>query len=201
MGGERIAVLGGTFNPIHNAHLFLADAFYRVLHLDKVLVIPTGVPPHKAAPDLASGNHRLELCRLAVQDRPYCQVSDMELAREGKSYTVETLRALHGEYPGATLYFITGADMFLTLDRWYRAEEILSLATVCAAPRDEVSAAKLGQYAKKLEAMGGSVCILGEFPPDISSTQVRALLQAGKSVKGLVPQAVEEYIKNKQIYR
>ena len=85
MGAERIAVLGGTFNPIHNAHLFLADAFYRALELNRVLVIPTGVPPHKAAPDLASGRDRLEMCRLAVQDRPYCQVSDMELAREGKA--------------------------------------------------------------------------------------------------------------------
>lgn len=201
MGAERIAVLGGTFNPIHNAHLFLADAFYHALQLSRVLVIPTGVPPHKAAPDLASGRDRLEMCRLAVQDRPYCQVSDMELAREGKSYTVETLRTLHGEYPEAGFYFIMGADMFLTLDHWYRAEEILALATVCAAPRDEVSAARLNQHAKKLESMGGSACILKEYPPDISSTQVRTLLRQGKSVKGLVPEAVEEYIKNKQIYR
>lgn len=201
MASGRTGILGGTFNPIHNGHLFLADAFYQTLSLARVLIIPTGVPPHKEAADLASGAHRLEMCRLAVENRPYCQVSGMELSRRGKSYTVETLRALRGLSPQAPLYFITGADMFLTLDHWYQAGEILQLAHICAAPRDAVSAKQLEEQAKKLEQLGGRVHLLKEYPPAISSTEIRERIRQGKSVKGLVPKAVEEYIKEKQIYR
>ncbi len=201
MEGQRIAVLGGTFNPIHNGHLYLATAFLQRLCLNQVLLIPTGIPPHKEAADLATGEQRLRMCLLAAAGNPALGVRDLELRREGKSYTVDTLRQLRQEFPGAALYLITGADMFLTLDRWVAFREILSLATVCAAPRDAVSATELRRFARVLEQAGGNALVLDEFPPAISSTMVRQMVKAGKSIEGLVPKAVEEYIRSNNLYR
>ena len=112
---KRIAMFGGTFNPIHNAHINLALAFIKKLKLDKLLLIPTGVPPHKTDLDIIYGEHRLNMCRLAVQDYKKIEVSDIEVKRGGKSYTADTLRQLKEIYPDSEFFVIMGADMYMTL--------------------------------------------------------------------------------------
>ena len=125
----KTGIYGGTFNPIHNGHLHIVEEFRRGLGLDRVLLIPTRVPPHKAAPDLASAGERFAMCRLAAQGKPWLELSDIEMRREGKSYTAETLEELSALYPQDQFYLLMGEDMFLTLGRWYRPETIFSLAS------------------------------------------------------------------------
>ena len=125
----KTGICGGTFNPIHNGHLHIVEEFRRGLGLDRVLLIPTRVPPHKAAPDLASAGERFAMCRLAAQGKPWLELSDIEMRREGKSYTAETLEELSALYPQDQFYLLMGEDMFLTLGRWYRPETIFSLAS------------------------------------------------------------------------
>ena len=125
----KTGIYGGTFNPIHNGHLHIVEEFRRGLGLDRVLLIPTRVPPHKAAPDLASAGERFAMCRLAAQGKPWLELSDIEMRREGKSYTAETLEELSVLYPQDQFYLLMGEDMFLTLGRWYRPETIFSLAS------------------------------------------------------------------------
>ena len=124
----RTGVLGGTFNPVHMGHVLLADAAARELRLDRTLLIPAGIPPHKQVPELAADRHRLAMCKLAAAQIRGGQVSDLELRRGGKSYTCRTLEMLKEQYPADTLYLICGGDMFLTLQDWKRPETIFQLA-------------------------------------------------------------------------
>ena len=131
----RTGVFGGTFNPIHCGHVLLARTYAAALHLDRVLVIPTYLPPHKAGGQLAGGCHRLNMCRLAFEGDPVCRVSDIELRRGGKSYTVDTLKQLTRENPSDTFYLIMGSDMFLSLTQWYDWQRIILDAVICAGAR------------------------------------------------------------------
>lgn len=175
---QRLGVLGGTFNPIHIGHVQLAQAMIAAADLDLLVLIPTAQPPHKQAPDLAPAQDRLEMCRLAVRGMPDCFVSDMEIRRSGKSYTVETLREIKRFAPGVKIFLITGADMFLTIGDWYKAKEILSLCVPCAAPRDLATAQVLREYASYI-GMEESV-IVPVAPAPISSTAVRAAVRRGE---------------------
>ena len=131
----RTGIYGGTFNPIHLAHVHLVRAFIEQLSLNRVLLIPTGQPPHKAAAALACNADRLAMCRLAAAEISECpvEVSDIEMRRAGKSYTADTLTALRGQYPQDDFYLLMGEDMFLTVERWYEPEKIFREATVPAA--------------------------------------------------------------------
>lgn len=197
---ERIALFGGTFDPIHNGHVQLAREFAARLSLHRVLFMPTFVPPHKVKPDLAPAVDRLAMCRLACEPYAELEVSDLEINRRGASFTVFTLEALKRQHPDAELFLLTGADMFLTLSTWYRFADIADMATLCAAPRDEVTADLLVGYAKKLEQQGAR-CVVEAIPiVEISSTEIREKAAAGKALEGLVPPAVEDYIVQKQVY-
>ena len=198
----KIAALGGTFNPIHNGHIELALRFAEELCLDRVLLIPTAVPPHKQSPDLASGVHRLEMCRLAAKGHDVLTVSDLEIQRGGASYTVDTLTQLQCQYPGDTLYFLTGADMFLTLEHWVRFEDIAKKAVLCAVPRGEQQEAEMRRYADVLRERYEAHCYIASFClPPVSSTQVRKLVNEGKSIRGLTPDEVIQYIQSHGLYQ
>lgn len=196
---EKLAMYGGTFNPIHNGHLHLAQEFRRRLQLDRILLIPTRVPPHKTVPDLASAEDRFRMCQLAAEPHGF-EVSDLELRREGPSYTADTLRELHALYPGAQLYLITGADMFLTLEQWHDSTALLRLARLCAAPRDESGRHELLKYAEHLRRLGAQTCVENIPLLPVSSTLVRRRVRAGESVAKLVPTAVEQYIIRHHLY-
>ena len=198
----KTGIYGGTFNPIHNGHLHIVEEFRRGLGLDRVLLIPTRVPPHKAAPDLASAGERFAMCRLAAQGKPWLELSDIEMRREGKSYTAETLEELSALYPQDRFYLLMGEDMFLTLDRWYRPETIFSLASVCTTPRSPDGLDALRQKALEYTGQFQARCFLEHIPYlPISSTQVRQAVARGEDVSGLVPQAVATYMKERGLYR
>lgn len=198
---KKIAMFGGTFNPIHRGHVFLAEEFQRALELDEVLLIPTNVPPHKQASDLASGEDRLEMCRLAVAGHPHLRVSDIEMRREGKSYTVDTLHQLQEIYPDAQLHLIMGADMFLSLHHWVQFEEILRIAVICAATRDQADHEALTQCGEELKKYGARYFLLPVQPPTVSSTEIRQAIAQGASTDALLLPCVREYIDQKQLYR
>lgn len=197
---KKIAVFGGTFNPIHNGHIHIAKCFAKILHADSVILIPTNVPPHKKAVDLASSEDRLAMCRLAVNNESLFHVSDMEIRRGGPSYTSVTLRQLHTFYPDSHLFLITGEDMFVTLEQWYDAETIFRLSTVCAAPRSKEGMAALLQYAEKIGRKGAETRIESIKYLPVSSTQVRETVKTGGSIASLVPAAVEHYIREHHLY-
>lgn len=198
----KTGIYGGTFNPIHNGHLHIVEEFRRGLGLDRVLLIPTRVPPHKAAPDLASAGERFAMCRLAAQGKPWLELSDIEMRREGKSYTAETLEELSVLYPQDQFYLLMGEDMFLTLGRWYRPETIFSLASVCTTPRSPDGLDALRQKALEYTGQFQARCFLEHIPYlAISSTQVRQAVARGEDVSGLVPQAVATYMKERGLYR
>lgn len=196
---KRVGLFGGTFDPIHEGHVRLALEFAKRLSLDRVLLMPTLVPPHKLKPDIAPADDRLEMCRLAAMASPILEVSDLEIRREGASFTADTLDTLHERYPSAQLYLITGADMFLTLGTWHRFADIAQQAVLCAAPRGADSAASLREYARQLEKLGAR-CIVEDIPVlDVSSTEIRERLRCGLAVICLPP-PVEAYIRRRGLY-
>ncbi len=197
---QRIALFGGTFDPVHNGHVRLAREFAKRLSLDKVILMPTFVPPHKLKTEMAPAIDRLAMCRLACEPYEELTVSDWEINRRGASFTVFTLEALQEKFPKAELFLLMGADMFLTLTTWYRFADIARMATLCAAPRDKADAAVLRAYARDLQQQGAR-CIIEEIPAiELSSTAVRQKVQSGEPLSGLVPANVEEYITEKQVY-
>lgn len=200
MKKQRIGILGGTFDPIHNGHVILAREFAARLQLDAVLMMPTFVPPHKVKSDLAPAVDRLEMCRLACKPYPELIVSDMEINRRGASFTVTTLEQLKALNPNTDLFLLVGADMFLTLATWYRFADIAKLATLCVAPRDGSATEELLKYAEELEKQG-AVCRVEPIDvPYLSSTAIRKRAAAGESIDDMVPQAVAAYIRDQRLY-
>lgn len=191
--------MGGTFNPIHNGHIQLAKAVIERVGLDALVLMPTGQPPHKAAPDLAPAYDRMEMCRIAAKELPNCFVSDIEIKRGGKSYTVDTLRTLKAAAPQAELFFITGADMFLTIGDWKQPEEIISMCTPCAVPRDDSTTETLTGYAQKIGMRRFLIVPMQPLP--VSSTAIRENARLGLPVSGMLPEGIEKYITEKRLYR
>ena len=196
----KIAMFGGTFDPMHSGHAALGRHFADRLELDRVYIIPTRTPPHKLAAQ-TPGEMRLEMCRLAMGEDERFAVSDIELRRDSTSYTYITVTTLLEDHPDSEFYLITGADMFMTLDRWYRFDDLKKLVTFCTVPRDDVDAGELRLRAAELEEMGCRTFVSPWQPVNISSTLVRRRAAEGLPLDGLVPPAVEEYIYRNGLYR
>ena len=197
---QKIAILGGTFNPIHNGHLHLVKRFSEKIGFDRVIFIPTKVPTHKGEEQLASAEHRVRMCRLAAEELGY-EVSDMEVKRETPSYTVLTLETLKHKFPNDMLYFITGEDMFLSLLTWNSPDRIFQLATICSATRSIEGMEKMEQYAQILKTHDANTTLANiDFLP-ISSTLVRTAWRKGEDISHLVPAAVMDYMKQYDLYK
>jgi nicotinate-nucleotide adenylyltransferase len=197
----RIGILGGTFNPPHLGHLVCAQEAYLQLHLDRVMVIPASIPPHKPVEDEPGAAHRLELCRLAFQrDESRFAVSDLEIRREGTSYTVDTLQALHSSEPDSELYLIVGADIAAGLPKWRDPERVLSLATVAVAQRPGTGPEAVEQALSKLE--GGERARFFDMPEiGVSSTMLRNRVREGQPIRYLTTDAVSGYVARHNLYR
>lgn len=192
-------ILGGTFDPIHLAHLRLASHAYRELGLEKVIFMPSYIPPHKIGRNITSEQHRLAMTRLAIEEYGCFEVSDMELGLSGASYTARTLTLFHEEHE--RLVFIVGADSFMALDDWYHPEIIFENAEIACACRDGISADRLNDRAKFYkDKYGGISHILRMEDTDISSTAIRRMLADGKDVSSYIPKAVCEYIRQNGLY-
>lgn len=189
----KIGIFGGTFNPVHNGHVNLVKNFRKKLKLDKVLVIPTANPPHKQAENLVSGQDRINMCNLAFGN--LAEVSDVEISRGGKSYTVETLEELKKIYKEDDFYFLVGSDMLLSFKRWYRWEDILGMCTLCATDRNNEESCKDADedFFNKI-----IFCNFDKFV--ISSSEIREKLKSGDDVSSLLSEEVIDYIKEKGLY-
>lgn len=199
---KKIGVMGGTFNPIHTGHLLLAQWAMEEAGLDGIVFMPTGHSYMKAANEVLAGQERLALTRLAIsgQDRFLC--SDLEVNREGNTYTYETLDSLQRMYPQARLYFIVGADCLFTIENWYHPEQIFHRCILLAASRSGMSMDRLEEKRRELEAVYDAEILLMAFPNiEISSTDIRKRCSQGKSIRYLVPDSVREYIDLHQYYR
>ncbi len=197
----RVGIYGGTFAPIHNGHVAAARAFMEQMWLDILYVIPTGISPHKIMKGDATAADRLEMCRLAFAGMDGVIVSDLEILREGKSYTVDTLRALTRE--GDRLFLLIGTDMLLTLDTWREPEEIFRLSYPVYIRReadsalDETIVRKITAYN---ERYGKIVRRIVTPPIELSSSEIRAAVSKGESVDDMVPAAVAAYIRTHRLY-
>lgn len=197
----KTGVFGGTFNPIHNAHIRLAVSFAQKLALDEVILIPANIPPHKTARDLAPAEHRLAMCRLAVANLPGFTVDNYEIVNRGRSFTHRTLGHLREERPQDEFFLLMGADMFLTVQEWRNPSGIFGLATLCAASREPLEHEKLLAHAELLESMGAR-CVISDMPAEpMSSTEIRELARSGGNTECFLPAAVRDYILRHGMYR
>jgi len=191
---ERLGVFGGTFDPVHLGHLRAAECARVDARLDTVLFLPSGQPPHRPGP-LAPAFDRYAMVSLATAGHGAFVPSELELRREGPSYTVDTLRALRGQHPRATLFLILGSDAFSEMGSWHEAALVAAEATVVVIERP-------GQAALPAPALPGlqAVHVQAAGLP-VSSSEVRRLRAEGRSVRYLVPDAVADYIEKKELYR
>lgn len=206
----RIGIFGGAFNPVHNGHLHLLEWLVRINQIDKLLVIPTANPPHKSDKDFADALDRFNMLELALKNKDNfdfdvtdrIEISDIEFKLTGKSYTYNTLKALKKIYPNDSFFLFMGSDQFLNFKKWYRYNDILELSAVIGFARDEEDCGKLRQYLKDNQAeFHYNADVLTAEPMVISSTDIREKVKNGKSIDGLVPKEVEEYILEKGLYR
>jgi nicotinate-nucleotide adenylyltransferase len=197
-----VGILGGTFNPPHLGHLVMAQEALVQLELDRVALMPVSIPPHKrpAEGEEPGPEARLELCRLAVAGDDRLEVSDVEVRRGGPSFTVDTLRVLHDRDPDQALTLIVGGDMAESLPRWREPEAVLGLARLAVAER---SGMRREQVARSLSGMVGADRIVFFDMPriDLSSSDIRARVAAGRPIRYLVPDAVGEAIHARRYYR
>ncbi len=195
----RLGILGGTFNPPHLGHLVCSQEAYRALALDRVILIPARIPPHKPVEHEPGPEHRLELCRLAVADDDRFEVSDIELGRDGPSYTVDTLKELTSKASTSELFLIVGGDIAVGLPRWREPERVLELATLAIAKRRGTSRASVQSSLHALD--GGGRARFFQMPRiGVSSTMIRRRVRAGQPIRYLVPDRVAQYIERHHLY-
>lgn len=195
----KTGIFGGSFNPLHNGHLHLMNSFKQSLGLDRIILIPTAVPPHKSGGALASKEDRINMLRLIENRFEHIEISDIEFKREGKSYTFDTICELKKMYNDDEFFLLIGSDQYLAFMTWYRAQEILKLVTVCSSARERGVRSAMLDYKAEHACMKNTV--VEDFEAlEISSSQVREHVKNKKSIKDLVPKEVEQYIKEHGLY-
>lgn len=199
---KRIGILGGTFNPVHMGHLFMAEYAREEMDLDMIMFIPTGVPYMKNNKEILPSDIRMKMLDMSIASNPYFITSDIEIRREGNTYTYETLEELHALYPEADLFFIVGADCLFTIEKWYQAQRIFDNCILLAANRNDVPQDEL--YEKKLfleKQFHAKVVLLNIPQMDISSTSVRDNVKNNKSIRYMVTDEVYDYIIRNNYYQ
>jgi nicotinate-nucleotide adenylyltransferase len=212
----RLGLFGGTFNPIHSGHLRAGIEIQEVFSLDRVLFIPTAIPPHKKVDNVLPFVHRLRMIRLAIAGHPCFKASDIEKKRKGKSYSIQTLRFFKKTYGSkADLFFIVGMDAFLEINTWKDYKELFALTHFVVMDRPGVRRSHIKEFLQKevsseiifypkenrfLLPKGFSVYLSPITLMDISSTRIRALRQKNQSIRYLLPEKVEDYILTKGLY-
>lgn len=198
-----IGIMGGTFNPIHNGHLLICEFIREEFGLEKVLFVPARTPPHKGSEGIAPASDRIEMVRLAAAGNRYFEVSDIEMKRQGASYTVDTLNDLAEIYGSdARLALIIGADSLMQFRTWKRYEEIITAADILVARRPDTEDRKLElAIANLTDGLNARIAVSEAIPHDFSSTEIRRRVREGLSIKYMVPERVEEYILETGLYK
>lgn len=197
----RVGMYGGTFDPPHYGHVVAAAEAARKLELDKLYIVPAGAPPHKSESGRTPASDRYEMAELAFRKIPGAVISDIEIKREGPSYTADTLEELGEMFPDAKLYLLLGADKFLTIQNWVRSEEIFAACTPVAFARDEGQTAELQRHAGFLMERYAAHCeVLETHVLPASSSEIREQLAAGEKSE-LLQDEVREYIERRRLYR
>ncbi len=193
--------MGGTFDPVHHAHLILAERAYEQCALDEIWMLPNGNPPHKRDTRQADMECRMEMLRLAIQNIPYLKLCDMERSASAYHYTYETLQRLNEQHPDTVFYFIMGADSLFEFDNWKEPGIISRECILLAAVRDHHARQQVEKRIRELEERyGAEIHILDTPSMDIASADIRESLSEGKEVAHMLPKAVEMYIRQKGLY-
>jgi nicotinate-nucleotide adenylyltransferase len=187
----KIGILGGTFNPVHIGHLILAEEAREKLGLDKIIFVPTALPPHKDNFNIAPASDRFKMLKLATQGNKFFAVSDIEIKRQGRSYTIDTLKEFKKKYSQDELYFIIGSDLLKYLGEWKDLNEIIKMVKFVAATRPGYP----------LEQIPQNIQTLAIRAVDVSGFEVRGCVQENKSFGYLVPDKVFDYIKKRKLYK
>lgn len=202
---KKLAMFGGTFSPFHNGHLAVLKEYAQKISPDAIYIIPTATPPHKMRDDFATDEQRLEMINLSLKDlKLNCEVvvSDMEILRGGKSYTVDTVKSLRELSDNVFIY--CGTDMLLTLDRWYDADSLLKTVSVAYMQRED-DLRYDADVRDKIDFLhnkyGTEFISLSPVSDEISSSMIREMVQSGESIKGVVTDDVAEYIYNQNLYK
>ena len=185
----KIGILGGTFNPPHIGHIVLAKEIHEKLGLDKILLIPTNIPPHKEDEGV-SADVRLHMLKLAAKDQEAFEISDIELKRGGVSYTIDTVHQLKQIYPQDELYLIVGSDLANDFSSWKDFDQLSNLVKIVVAQRDSAPLKRKNNF-----------IVINITQVDTCSSDIRELIKEGKSIKGLVSNGVADYIEKNELYR
>jgi len=196
VGHDRIGIMGGTFDPIHMGHLVAAEGVRVELRLDRVVFVPAARPPHKQAAGISDGDRRLEMTRMATEDNPAFEVSDLELRRSGTSYTIDTVRQLRAGFgPGVDLFFLMGVDSLMEITTWKEYESLLEEMTVVVFPRPGLDPSSVdGAVRDRVRFV--STCEVG-----LASSDIRERVRKSKSIRYLVHPAVEAFVQQEGLYR
>ncbi len=202
VGGCKLGIMGGTFDPIHYGHLVLAEQIRTKFNLDRIYFIPSGNPPHKDSGRVSDKRHRFNMTLLATVTNPHFEVSKLEINKEGPSYTIDTVKAILGKINEQDrIFFITGADALRELDTWKDPEELFRLCSFIGATRPGYDRREVEMKIEKMQTDYGASIDLTEVPAlAISSTEIRDRVQSGLSIKYLVPESVEQYIYKNGLY-
>ncbi|MGB3366693.1 MAG: nicotinate-nucleotide adenylyltransferase [Acidaminobacteraceae bacterium] len=201
--GIRIGIMGGTFDPIHNGHLVLAEQIRTRFNLQKIYFIPVGNPPHKMNVTKSTKYDRLNMTKLAIESNKNFEISDIEIKKEEVSYTIDTVREIRNTVNAEDkLYFITGADAILLIDTWKDYKELFEIVTFIGATRPGISVEELQNKIDEVKTKHGVKIESTKVPAlAISSTDIRRRVEEGESIKYLLPESVETYIKENGIYK
>lgn len=198
---KKTGIMGGTFDPIHTGHLMLAEWVRDKYQLDEVIFIPTGVSYMKSSRHVMGGDLRLRMVELAIEDREEFSYSDIEIRREGNTYTCETLLSLRLQRPQEQLFFISGADCLFAIENWKDPEVIFQNCTLISAARNSVSMEDMERKRQELAERFHADIRLTTFPNmEISSTDIRERLRQGHSIRYMVPERVRQFILDNQLY-
>jgi len=198
---KKVGILGGTFNPIHNGHLLLAESAYEQFHLDRVIFLPSGNPPHKENVSYVDAFHRCNMVKLAISDNYHFGISMEEVERPGITYTADTLRDMRRAEPTTEFFFIIGADSLFTFETWYQPDRICKYCTLLVATREGHDSNEVEKKISDLRAKFHADIFRIISPDfDISSRLIRERIASKRSVKYFLPLPVEEYIKTNSLY-
>jgi len=199
---KKTGIFGGSFDPVHNGHILALMTFFQRAELDRVIIMPTGTAPHKEMSRLTTEQNRLEMAVLAVDGLDWAEVSNYEIRKKSRSYTIDTLKYLKNEYKNDEFYLYTGSDMFLTLHQWFRADEIMKTVVIVVMSRVGDDLEQLLSQRKFLEkTFKAKIILIEDFKPiNISSTKIRELIANNDGFEEFIPEKVCEYIKNNNLY-